>query len=340
MKASKASIGRALDQPDAKIRFYLLLGQDEAQSRALAARLLQALGAVKSPLSSGAVKSSPALLVDEAAALSLFGERRLIWIEPAGNDITEAVEALLAAESVESPVVAIAGVLTKASPLLKLAEASPQAIAFTAYAPEGEDAARLIVDLGRRVGLKVNLALAARLGQACGNDQAVMAQELEKFALYVGASPHSPKELDDDAVDAVGAENSESDFLRLADMALLGKIAELAETLARLSAAGSEAIPTIRSLQRRVLMLAPARARVERGERVDAVMASMGKSLFWKDKEPVQAMLRKWTAADLATLAERAGTLERDLMFSNVPTREALGEELLAIARKARTKSS
>lgn len=340
MKATKASIGRAIDQPDGKIRFYLLLGQDEAQSRALAARLLEALGAVKSPLSSGTVKSSPALLVDEAAALSLFGERRLIWIEPAGNDIAEAVEALLAAESVESPVVAIAGALTKASPLLKLAEASPQAIAFTAYAPEGDEAARLVVDLGRRVGLKINLTVAARLGQTCANDQAIIAQELEKIALYVGASPHSPRELDNDALDAIGAESSESDFLRLADMALLGKVPELAEVLARLSAGGSEAIPTIRSLHRRVLMLAPARARVERGERVDAVMASLGKTLFWKDREPVSAMLRKWTADDLATIAERAGALERDLMFSKMPTREALGEELLAIARKARAKTS
>ena len=35
-------------------------------------------------------------------------------------------------------------------------------------------------------------------------------------------------------------------------------------------------------------------------------------------------------------VAERAGKLERDLIFTNAPTREALGEEFLAIARKAR----
>jgi len=38
----------------------------------------------------------------------------------------------------------------------------------------------------------------------------------------------------------------------------------------------------------------------------------------------------------LAKAAERAGALERELMFSDVPEREALGEELIAIARKAR----
>jgi DNA polymerase-3 subunit delta len=340
MKANKSSIGRAVDQPDPKIRFYLLLGPDEAQSRALAARLLEALGAQKFVLTAAEVKSNPALLVDEAAALSLFGDRRLVWIEPASNDTAEAVEALLAAASVESPVVAIAGQLTKSSALLKLAEAAPNAVAFTAYAPEGEEAVRMIVDLGRRVGLKIEPFVAARLAEACGNDQAIAAQELEKFALFVGASPHSPKELDQDAIDAVGADNAEGDFARLADLALSGEVLDVAEALSAMPASGSEAIPIIRSLQRRLMMLAPARARIERGDRIDGVMASFGRSLFWKDKEAVTRMLKRWTADDLATVAQRAGQLERDLMFGEAPEREALGEELLAIARKARSAAS
>jgi len=84
-------------------------------------------------------------------------------------------------------------------------------------------------------------------------------------------------------------------------------------------------------------MLAPARARVERGERVDAVMTSLGKRMFWKEKDLVERMLARWTSEGLATAAERAGALERSLMFSETPEYESLGEELLAIARKARS---
>lgn len=337
MKASKSSIGRSVDQPASGIRFYLFLGPDEAQSRGLAARLLAALGAARSVVAAAAVKANPALLADEAAALSLFGERRLIWVEPAGNDIVDGVEALLATGNVESPVVAIAGWLPKSSPLLKLAESSQLALAFTAYVPEGDEALRMVADVGRRVGLKVNASLAARLADTCGNDQAIVAQELEKLALFVGASVNSPKELDHDAIDSVGAESAEGDFLHLADLALLGDVPALTQSMERLPAGGSEAIPAIRSLQRRVLMLAPARARIERGERVDAVMTSLGKALFWKDKPAVERMLMKWSADDLATIALRAGALEKGLLFSDAPEREALCEELLAIARKARS---
>ena len=230
---------------------------------------------------------------------------------------------------------AIAGALPKSSPLLKLVEGSPNALAFTAYALEGGDAARMVADLGRRVGLKISPPVAARLAEACGNDQAIVGQELEKLSLYVGASPNSPKELEHDAVDAVGAASGDGGFMRLADLALLGLQSEVAEIVGCLSPNGSEAIPAIRSLQRRVLTLAPARARLERGERMDAVMASFGKSLFWKEKASVQSMLAKWSANDLARLSERAGELERGLMFSNMPEREVLGEAFLAIARRA-----
>jgi len=336
VKASKPSIARAVDQPNPQVRFYLFHGPDEAQSRGLGQRLVEALGASKFTVGAGAVKSDPALLADEAGAMSLFGGVRVIWVEPAGDDIGAGVEALLESPSSESPVVAIAGPLRKTSGLLKLAEASPHALAFAAYVPEGQDAQRMVIDVGRRFGLKIGAPTSSRLADQCGNDQAIVAQELQKLALYIDASPNAPKELDHEAIDAVGADTAEGDFARLADLALGGDLTELAEELSRMPGGGSEAIPVVRSLQRRLLMLAPARARMERGESADAVMTSLGKSLFWKDKPVITKMLSQWDSDRLARISQRAGMLERALMFSPAPQQEALGEELLAIAREAR----
>jgi len=325
-----------VDQPEARTRLYVFYGPDESQARGLGTRLIMALGASKLAVSASEVKSDPGRLTTEASAMSLFGERRAIWIEPAGDDIAEGVEGLLQAEAVESVVIAIGGALRKTSALVKLAEASPLALSYAAYLPEGQDAERMVIELGRTLGLKVSPPVATRVADASGGDQAIVFQELQKFALYADASPHTPKELDHNAVDAVGADSSEGDFLKLADLALRGDMDGLAQELARLPLAGSEAVPIVRSLQRRLLMLAPIRARIERGERLDAVMTPAGRSLFWKDKPLVEAMLKRWTAEDLAKAAERAGTLERELMFTDAPEREALGEELIAIARKAR----
>jgi DNA polymerase-3 subunit delta len=336
VKVTKQSIARTVDQPNLQIRFYLLYGPDEAQSRALAHRLLTALGATKSVLAGGAVKSDPAILGDEAGAMSLFGGKRLIWIEPAGEEILAGVQGVLDAAAAESPVVAIGGALRSSSALVKLAETSALAAAFVSYVPEGQDAERMVIDVGRGFGLKVSSTVASRIAASCGNDQALVCQELQKLALYIDASPHSPKELVPDAVDAVGTNEAEGDVMRLADLALGGDLAGLSGELARLMPGGSDAIPVVRSLQRRLLMLAPARARVERGETVDGVMTSLGKALFWKDKAAFRTMLSNWDAERLARIAERTAKLERALIFGPSPQQEALGEELLAIAREAR----
>src|SRR5258708_7879494 len=195
VRTTRASIGRAVDQPGPDTRLYLFYGQDDAQSRALAKRLLEALGATKYVLASSSIKSDPAMLVDEAGAMSLFGGKRLIWIEPATRDIEEGVAALLSAPASESPVVAIAGVLPKSSALIKLVEASPQAVGFQAWIPDSEEAERIVIDLGRRFGLKISPSVAERVAGSSGNDQAIAAHELQKLALYGGASPEAPKEL-------------------------------------------------------------------------------------------------------------------------------------------------
>lgn len=315
---------------------FLLFGPDTAEARSLGGRLLEALGASRFTISGAAVKSDPASLVDEAGAMSLFGGKRTLWIEPAGEECLAGVTALLEGPEPESPVVAIGGELKPSSGLRQLAEASPLAVAIGCYPPSDEEAARIVSDVGRRHGLKISGQIAARVAAACDNDRALVVQEVAKLALYLDSTPNAPRQLDDEALDAVGAETGEGNVLRLADWALNGRIDRLSEELSHLSANGSDAIPVVRALQRRLLMLAPVRARIERGQTKGDVMAALGKSLFWKDKEIVGEMLSRWDAARLAALSERVGALERELIFSPLPAREALGEELMAIARASR----
>jgi DNA polymerase-3 subunit delta len=131
------------------------------------------------------VKADPALLAAEAGAISVFGGARLVWVDPAAEEIVEGLEALLDAPAVESPVVAIAGALRKTSGLLKLAEAHGAALAHASYAPEGRDADRMVIEAGRADGLRIEPVLAARIAAACNANQAILAHELAKFALYL-----------------------------------------------------------------------------------------------------------------------------------------------------------
>lgn len=335
MKLVKGAIGQAIDRPDPATRFYLFYGPDEAGSRHLATRLLSNLGAEKFAVAAGAVKADPAVLADEAGAMALFGGPRAIWIEPAGDEIADGVAGVLEAGAVESPVIAIAGALRKTSGLVKLAEAHRLAAAVQSYIPEGRDADQMVVAAGRAEGLRIESDVAARLAADCGNNQAIVAQEVAKFALFLDAAPDRLRDLTHDVVDLLGADSSEGNLMRLGDLALAGDGRGLLEEMERSAIAPGEAIPAIRALQRRLLQIAPLRAKVERGERVDGVLTSMGKSLFWKDKPLMQRLLANWNAERIAQAMERSANLERVAMLTDEPPVAALGEELVTIARAA-----
>jgi len=336
VKAGRAELGRALDKPDPLIRLYLFHGPDESQSRGHGERLMKSLGAERFFVLHSSIKSDPALLADEAGAMNLFGGPRAIWIDGAGDEIAGGAEALLEAPAIQSPVIVIAGALRQTSALLKLAEGHKQVLSYASYPLEGGNAEQMVIDLGRTQGLKIDRSIAARIAEACGNDRGIAAQEIGKLAIYAGASPESPRELDHEALDAVGAAVAEGDWMRLADLALSGDAQRLADELARLPA-NAEPIPVLRALQRRLLMMAPLRARVERGESPDAVLKSLGRALFFKEEPLVRRVLQSWSAEALATASDRAGRLERSLMLGpGLPPPEALGEELIAVARAGR----
>jgi len=335
VRAAKGGLARALDRPDPAIRFYLFYGQDEGQSRGHAERLLKALEAEKSSVSAQAAKSDPALLADEAAAIGLFGGNRALWLEPAGDEIAPAVEALLDAPNVESPVIAIAGALRKTSPLVKLTESDPNALAHISYNLDERDAERLVEDLARGEGLRLAPGVAARIASSAGNERGIIAQELTKIALYAGASVDSPQAIDRQTLDEIGA-GAEGGWARLGDLALSGELVRLAHEL-EASAADVDPVTVVRALQRRLMMLAPIRAEVDRGARPHDAVTSAGKSVFWKDKDLVARLVSLWESAALERAFERSRALERKLMSRNPPPQAAaLEEELVAIALTAR----
>ena len=334
MKPAKGALGRALDRPDPAFRFYLFYGPDEGQSRAYGERLLKGMDAEKSVVSAQSAKSDPALLADEAGAIGLFGGKRAIWVEPAGDEIMPAVEALLEGPEPESAVIAIAGPLRKTSTLVKLAETHRAALAHISYELSERDSERLVEELAREEGLALAPGIAGRIAAASGNERGIIAQELAKLALYTDARPGNPKQVDREVLDDVGA-GAEGDWMRLGDLALSGRLDELSRELEH-CASEAEPISVLRALQRRLLMLAPIRARVDRGERPHDAMTSAGKSVFWKDKEVVVRLVSLWDSKALARVLERSGVLERRLMSPDAPPDgEALEEELVAIARTA-----
>lgn len=337
MKARRGEIERALElEAPGSIRLFLLHGPDLAGSQAHAARLTTAVGAAaeRLTLSPATLKADPARLIDEAASFSLFGDTRVIIVEGGGDELLDAVTGLLEAPAVGNPVAIVTGALKKGSKLLALVEGSLRAMASASYVPEGREAERIVIDLGRAAGLQMSSDVARRLAESGAGDRAAIARELDKFALYLDAALDRPAVLDDTVVDALSAGNDEGDVSRVVDAVLDGSLPPLDYELRQLSGSG-DAVVVVRALSRRLLQLSGLRSEVEQGNSVASVIAGKGKSLFFKDKASIERQLSHWTATRLVTASSRILDAERDLKSPGSLGNDAVTEPLFAIAQAA-----
>ncbi len=315
MKTNAGELSRALDAPPDHIRLYLIYGPDEAGARALAKRLERAMGAgaERVDLDNATLKSDPARLTDEAASISLFGDKRWIRIAPAGDECLTAIQGLLEAPTAGNPVIALSSASKPTAALVKATIDHPAAMVHAVYVPDEKDAIPLAIGIARELGMRLVPETARAIAQACANDRAVMAQELEKMALFIDAAPDRPKEAGMDVVEAIGAESNEGELGSLIDAVMEGRGAALSTELARLSQHGLEGIPLLRAMAKRAQLLIGLRVEVDHGASPQAAVDARGKAIFWKEKTAILRQLTRWDTVRLATLIDRTLETERGL---------------------------
>lgn len=322
LRADNAAALKALDMPAAAIRLYLLYGPDEAGSEALAARFAKAMGAgaERIDLDGPTLRADPARLADEAAAISMFSERRWVRVQPAGEEVLPAVEALLEAPAAGNPVVLIAGNLRKTSKLLTRIDGHGAAIAIVSYVPEGRNADALAVTLAREAGLELPGDLARRLIALTGGERGLLAGEIEKLALYLDASPETPVAATPEALDALGAEGGEQQLFKAAAIILSGNIAGAEREIAWLRRTGGSLAGLLRITLQRAVGLAQAQAGL--GQRFGG----------GRGEEDLAA---RWQGPALDRAIHRLAEAERASRLSYGVGEIILAQELVTVARLA-----
>ncbi|MEY4269038.1 MAG: polymerase subunit delta [Pseudomonadota bacterium] len=323
MKAKADDVTRWAREGPQAMRFFLFGGPDESTAQALAAKLLTAAGpdAERIEINSVQLRDDPARLATEAASGSLFSNARTIrlTILGSGDECLTAVQALFDAETILYPVIAVAGGMTPRAKLMKLAEASAAAAAMSCYQPRAGELAAIAAGLARENHLQLGNADAAKIVAMVGGDQALIARELEKLALYLDAAADRPRQVTAAAIAAIGAETHEEDVSRLVNLTLSGKVAALGTMFAEIAAVGIAEIRMIRALAIRVQLLARLRADVEAGKHPKTLVDDARPPVFWKEKDAVVAQLRIWDSVRLARIMARLLACERSLKAPGTP---------------------
>lgn len=332
MKVAPRQVESFLRKPDPAARAVLVYGRDAGQAHE---RLATLVGAVLedpgdpfrlSSLAAAAVAKDPAILRDEAAALSFTGGRRVVRVLGASDALANAFQAFLEAPVGEALVLLEAGDLGTRSSLRRLFETSPRAAAIPCYGDEGHALESLLRE--SLAGFTLAPEARAYLLSHLGADRLLTRRELEKLVLYAEGKDTIALE---DAVAAVG----DSSALALEDAAYAagqGQREALEEALERLHLEGASPIAILRTASQHFLRLHLVRGHMEKGKAADAAIQALRPAVFFKRRPAFHAQLTRWPLAALSRTLELLAEREAACKSSGMPAKTLCDRTLLEIA--------
>lgn len=339
MKATQKDFAAVAPKAAREARVFFFCGPDEAGVQDAAARIAGLLvdPGERIELTGADLRRDPVRLGDEARSTSLFGDARHIVVRANGDEAAEAVEILLGGEAEPCPVLILATGATDKARTAKLLAGRNDALVAMFWPPDLKSVATTVRAMADGAGVRVDGALAERIARAAGLDTRIARSEIGKLALYLDASPESPRTADAAALDAIGASTEEDGFMPLVNAVLAGETGKLAAELRRLRELGLNPVGVLLAFERRTAQLAALAARLGPRGDVRALMEAekAARRVFWKDERDLSGQLKRWRGRRLERLVARIAALHRALLANSQSAELLLAHGLAEIARAA-----
>lgn len=331
---------------DAAPALILIYGPDEGGVRetgkAVTARYL---GASYDPLqyvslSDTQLSGQPGLLGDEAAALPMFGEHKLVHVS--GGSAPEAARLYLDAlkgDAQASLVVVEAGNLKPSSALRKLVEKHAHAMALPCYALEARDITRLARTVLEKEHYRIDAQALDMLTARLATDRGIIQRELERLVLYKGPrrKADGPGMITADDIEAALGDQTQAGFDKLIDNIALGRLDAADRALARLAEAGTSAAIALGPVRLHFQTLHLALGLMEKGTPQNQALSQFRPPLHFRRKPLVEEQMRLWSARKAARALSILNDAERACRSTAAGLAQAqAGQALLRIARAAR----
>jgi DNA polymerase-3 subunit delta len=339
MKTTQRDFAGVAPKAAGSARVFFFCGPDEAGAHDAAMRIVALLhdAGERVELSGAELRRDPVRLGDEARSGSLFGDARHIWVRAQGDEAHDAVEVLLAGDVEPCPVLIVATGASDKSRTAKLLAGRPEALVAMFHPPDLRSVAGAVRGMADAAGLKLGNELAERIARACGLDTRLAQSEVAKLALYLDATPESPRTVERGALDAIGAQTEEDGFAPVVNAALGGQTERIAGEIRRMRELGLSPVGLLLAIERRAAQLAGLAAKLGPRGDVQALIEAeaAARRVFWKDKADLAHQLRRWRGRALARLLERLVGLHRDMLSHSQDAELLLAQSLGEIARMA-----
>lgn len=328
---------RFASSPPPKLVAALIYGPDQGLVRERADSLAKSVVADLadpfrvSELDEDALAADPARLMDEAAAISMLGGRRVVRVRGAGNALAKAFESFLDAPPGDALVVVEAGELTKASALRRLFEEADNAAALPCYLDGPRDLEDVVRGAMKEAGLAIESGALAETVSRLGSDRGVTRRELEKLALYAAGE----KTVTVAHVQAVMGDESELRMEEICDAAGEGDFARLDKALTRLWAAGTSPVAVVRMALGHFQRVLLTRAKADEGAPVSETIKSFRPPIHFQRADSFRAQVARFSRAKLEEALAQLYDAEISCKTTGVPAEAVTGRALFNVAALA-----
>ena len=276
-------------------------------------------------------------LVDEVLAISFAGGRRVLTVREAGDEVTEAVSAVLENEAGRHELAALvivgAGNLTPRSSLRRLFEGDDACAALPCYSDDEAGLAQLVRNSLSAAEITFDPPALHTATALLGNDRQANRREIEKLVLLAGANGH----LSEQMVLASLGDNAEASAEAAVLSAADGNYDGLVGHLVRVWADGTEPVAVIRSAQRHFQRLHYVLAQTNDGVPVEAAIKRLRPPVFWRVAGQFRAQLTNWSLATLEISLARLTDAELSAKSTGTPAALVCDRALMSIAQLARS---
>lgn len=338
MKATQKTFAGMAARAAQECKVFYFCGPDEAGAAEAAARIAMMLGeAERIDLAGADLRRDPVRLADEARSVSLFGDRRQIHVRTAGDECFDAVETLLASPVEGWPVLIVASSATDKSRVAKLLADRGDSLVGMFHPPDLRAVVDAVRDMAGAAGLRMTGDLAERIARATSLDARMARSEVEKLALYLDASPQSPRTADAAALDAIGAATEDDGMMPVVNAVLSGDVRRLGPELARAREMGMNPVGLLLAFERRAAQLAQLTGRMGSRSDINSFLEGemAARRVFFRDKPDLANQLKRWRGRRLERLLERLISLHSSLLADSRNADLNLWQALAEITRAA-----
>lgn len=318
----------------------LAFGADETRAEEIVRSIVKSVaGALDDPfrvsrLDDSVLAGDPGRLGDELLSQSMFGGRRIVWIENAGSGLLKALKALPEAHDGENIFVASAGDLPKTSALRQFCEDADRIGAVICYEDSIEDVRRLIAASVKAGGMAIeDEAFGALVALLDGNRQALRS-ELAKLLLYC----HGNKTIALADVEAICAATGETAVDGLVDSVMSGNLAAADGNFAALIFEGESPSRLVSAVASHAMRLQELAMEMSHGKSADAAVKGARPPIFFKRHSAIAAQLRNWPQERIAQAASSLQATVLSCRQYPVLEEEIASRALLSVARSAKAR--